>query len=192
MKEKSYIKLLDEARAGDLKAWTSLQNRFSNYALYFATKIVKDSDLAQDVAQESFWEIFRNLNKITTSAGFPNLLRKVIMKQSDRILRKKDSKNLPFSEVNLKDKSSKEIHSALVEKDSIDIVIEKVKKLNSIDQNIIELHYYKNLTLNEIAESKGKTLSFVKKRHLQLKKTLRIEIGESFRPQASLHLLKAA
>lgn len=192
MKDKSYIELLDEAKSGDLQAWTVLQKRFSRFATKFAAKILKDEDLSQDVVQESFWDLYRNLEKITTPAAFPSLLKRALIKHVDRILRKKEHRALVFVDPNRMDQNSKELHSSFFEKECYETIVKNVKKLDPSDQKLIELYYYKNFTLDEISKSEGKTLSFIKKRHLRLKSILRDGIGEAFRPEARLRLALAA
>ncbi|MBM9579495.1 sigma-70 family RNA polymerase sigma factor [Leptospira sp. 201903070] len=192
MKDKTYIELLDKAKSGDLRAWTVLQKRFSRFATRFVSKILKDEDLSQDVVQESFWDLYRNLEKITTPAAFPSLLKRVLIKHGDRILRKKENQALIFVDPNRMDRNSKELHSTFLEKECYDTIFKNLKKLDPDDQKLIELYYYKNFTLDEISKSEGKTLSFIKKRHLHLKNILRDGIGETFRPEARMRLLLAA
>ncbi|EMY68242.1 RNA polymerase sigma factor [Leptospira vanthielii] len=192
MNDKSYIELLNQAKSGDLRAWTILQNRFSNFATNFASKILKDEDLSQDVVQESFWDLYRNLEKITTPAAFPSLLKRALIKHVDRILRKKENQNLVFVDPMQMDQNSVELHSSYLEKECYETIFKNVQKLDPDDQKIIELHYYQNYSLVEISKSEGKTLSFIKKRHIYLKRILRTGIGETFRPEANAANLMVA
>ncbi|PJZ44122.1 RNA polymerase sigma factor [Leptospira brenneri] len=192
MNDKSYIELLDQAKSGDLRAWSVLQNRFSSFAIKFASKILDDEDLSQDVVQESFWDLYRNLEKITTPAAFPTLLKRALIKHGDRILRKKESRNLVFVDPNQIDQNSKESDSTYLEKECYETIFKNVKKLDLADQRLIELYYYKNYSLVEISKSEGKTLSFIKKRHIHVKKILKEGIGENFRPEANSSFLMVA
>ncbi|TGL85955.1 sigma-70 family RNA polymerase sigma factor [Leptospira congkakensis] len=192
MNDKSYIELLDQAKSGDLRAWTVLQNRFSGFANKFASKILKDEDLSQDIVQESFWDLYQNLEKITIPAAFPTLLKRALIKHGDRILRKKENQNLVFVDPNQMDQNSEELHSSYLEKECYETIFKNVKKLDLADQRLIELYYYKNYSLVEISKSEGKTLSFIKKRHIHVKKILRHGIGETFRPEASSNFMMAA
>ncbi|TGN20622.1 RNA polymerase sigma factor [Leptospira idonii] len=192
MNDKSYVELLNQAKSGDLRAWTLLQNRFSSFAIKFASKILKDEDLSQDVVQESFWDLYQNLEKITTPAAFPSLLKRVLIKHGDRILRKKERRNLVFVDPHHIDQNSEELHSSYLEKERYEAILKNLGQLDPADQRLIELYYYKNYSLAEISKSEGKTLSFIKKRHIRIKKILRNGIGESFRPEASISLMMAA
>ncbi|MBM9548449.1 sigma-70 family RNA polymerase sigma factor [Leptospira sp. 201903074] len=192
MNDKSYIELLEIVKSGDMRAWTILQNRFSNFATKFAAKILKDEDLSQDVVQESFWDLYQNLEKINTPAAFPSLLKRAVIKHVDRILRKKESQNLIFVDPNQMDQNSEELHSSFLEKECYETIFENVQKLDPADQKLIELHYYQNYSLVEISKSEGKTLSFIKKRHTRVKRILRTGIGETFRPEANSTFMMAA
>ncbi len=187
MKDKSYIELLDEAKSGDLRAWTALQKRFSCFAIKYATKILKDEDLSQDVVQESFWDLYQNLAKISIPAAFPTLLKRTVIKHGDRILRKKENKILDFWDPNQIHQLTKELHSTFIEKECNDTILNNVNKLDPSDQKLIELYYYRDFTLDEISKLEGKSLSFIKKRHVHLKNILRDGIGETFRPEACLY-----
>lgn len=191
MNDKSYIELVTQAKSGDQRAWNVLQKRFSGFADKFAFKILNDEDLSQDVVQESFWDLYQNLEKITTPSAFPTLLKRVIIKHGDRILRKKERQNLVFVDPNQIDQNSKHSHSSLLEKECYETIFKNVKKLAPSDQKLIDLYYYKNLTLDEISKSEGKTLSFIKKRHIRVKHILRKGIGETYRPEA-LSLIEIA
>ena len=185
MKEKSYIELLEKARSGDLRAWGDLQKRFSSFAVQFVSKILRDEDLSEDVVQESFWDLYQNLEKITTLSAFPTLLKRALIKHGDRVLRKKESRNLVYVDPNQIDQTSNPLDSTFMEKECYETISKNLQKLAPADQKLIELYYYKNFTLGEISRLEGKTLSFIKKRHIQLKDILRKEIGETFRPEAS-------
>lgn len=192
MNDISYIELLNQAKSGDLRAWADLQNRFSSFANQFACKILKDEDLAQDVVQESFWDLYRNLEKITTPAAFPSLLKRTLIKYVDRILRKKESQNLIFVDPIQIDQNSEKLDFSLLEKECFETISKNVKKLDPDDQKLIELYYYQNYSLVEISKSEGKTLSFIKKRHTRVKRILRNGIGETFRPEAKSSFMVAA
>ncbi|MCW7494422.1 sigma-70 family RNA polymerase sigma factor [Leptospira sp. 2 VSF19] len=192
MKDNSYLELLDLTKSGNLRAWTDLQNRFSHFANQFAYKILKDADLSQDVVQESFWDLYQNLEKITTPEAFPSLLKRTVIKHVDRILRKKESQNLVFVDPIQIEQNSGGLDVSYLEKECIETIEQNVKKLEPEDQKLIELYYYQNYSLVEISKSEGKSLSFIKKRHTRVKRILRIGIGETFRPEANLNLMIAA
>lgn len=192
MKDKSYIELLENAKAGDLKSWTELQNRFSRFAYQHAVKILKDEDLSEDVVQESFWDLYRNLNAIKVLEAFPILLKRAVIKHGDRILRKKENQSLVFADLQQFEQNTGETHLTYFEKERSEAILKNVNRLSPEDRKLIELYYYKNFTLDEISKSQGKTLSFIKKRHLKLKDILRDGIGEIYRPEACLRFLSVA
>ncbi|EQA53048.1 sigma-70, region 4 [Leptospira kmetyi serovar Malaysia str. Bejo-Iso9] len=192
MKDKSYIELLENAKAGDLKSWTELQNRFSRFAYQHAVKILKDEDLSEDVVQESFWDLYRNLNAIKVLEAFPILLKRAVIKHGDRILRKKENQSLVFADLQQFEQNAGETHLTYFEKERSEAILKNVNRLSPEDRKLIELYYYKNFTLDEISKSQGKTLSFIKKRHLKLKDILRDGIGEIYRPEACLRFLSVA
>ncbi|TGM10148.1 sigma-70 family RNA polymerase sigma factor [Leptospira barantonii] len=192
MKDKSYIELLENAKTGDHRSWTELQNRFSRFAYQHAVKILKDEDLSEDVVQESFWDLYRNLNGIKVLEAFPILLKRAVIKHGDRILRKKENQSLVFADPKQIEQNAGETHLSYFEKERLEAILKNVNRLSPEDRKLIELYYYRNFTLDEISKSQGKTLSFIKKRHLKLKDILRDGIGEIHRPEACFRFLSAA
>ncbi|PJZ58581.1 RNA polymerase sigma factor [Leptospira barantonii] len=192
MKDKSYIELLENAKTGDHRSWTELQNRFSRFAYQHAVKILKDEDLSEDVVQESFWDLYRNLNGIKVLEAFPILLKRAVIKHGDRILRKKENQSLVFADPKQIEQNAGETHLSYFENERSEAIRKNLNELSPEDRKLIELYYYKNFTLDEISKSQGKTLSFIKKRHLKLKDILRDGIGEIYRPEACLRFLSAA
>ncbi|TGN01176.1 RNA polymerase sigma factor [Leptospira yasudae] len=192
MKDKSYIQLLEHAKSGDAQAWTLLQKRFSRFALRHANRILRDEDLSQDVVQEAFWDLYVNCGKINTPEAFPSLLKRAIVKHSDRILRKKENRRLVFEDPRQIDQTAGNTHSDFFEKERSETILKNIDRLKPEDRTLIELHYYRNFTLDEISKSQGKTLSFIKKRHLKLKNILRDGIGEAYRPEACFRMFLAA
>lgn len=190
MKDRSFIELLEKAKSGDRAAWETLQNRFSKFAHRYASKILKDEDLAQDVVQESFWDLYRNVNKIRVLESFPVLLKRALVKHGDRILRKKENRNASWSDP-IPSGDRERVHSDFWDRERDDRILRSLNRLEPEDRKLIELYYYKNFTLDEISKSQGKTLSFIKKRHSVLKDILREGIGECFRPEGRLRLLAA-
>src|SRR5262245_57290013 len=77
------------ARAGDLQAFAALVRRFQDGAVGYALSRLGELSLAEDAAQEAFLEAYQQLPRLREPAAFTVWLRKIILKQCDRIARRR-------------------------------------------------------------------------------------------------------
>src|SRR5579871_2286386 len=88
--------LVIAAQAGDLEAFGHIVRRFQGTAYAGAYAVVGDAQLAEDVAQEAFMEAYANLPMLRDPAAFPGWFRRIIFKQSDRLIRGKRVSTMPL------------------------------------------------------------------------------------------------
>ena len=79
--------LVRAAQEGDAEVFNRIVERFQDMACASAYAIVKDVYLAEDVAQEAFLEAYLTVAKLREPAAFANWLRRIILKQADRLTR---------------------------------------------------------------------------------------------------------
>jgi len=77
MQREEEIDLVRKAKGGDTAAFAEVIRRYQNLVYATAFRILKDSALAEDVAQEAFVTAFRSLRDLRTESSFPPWLRKV-------------------------------------------------------------------------------------------------------------------
>ncbi|MDD5191461.1 MAG: RNA polymerase sigma factor, partial [Dehalococcoidales bacterium] len=81
--------LVIKARSGDLEAYGEIVRRFQAMAHGFAYSFLGDFHLAEDVAQESFLEMYRQLPSLRNPEAFSAWFRRILIKNCDRITRGK-------------------------------------------------------------------------------------------------------
>ena len=81
--------LVMHACAGDLEAYGKIVRRFQNMAYGYAYSILGDFHLAEDAAQEAFFEAYCKLSDLHTPDAFPGWLRRIVFKHCDRLTRGK-------------------------------------------------------------------------------------------------------
>ncbi|HLK62286.1 MAG TPA: sigma-70 family RNA polymerase sigma factor [Bryobacteraceae bacterium] len=69
--------VLDRAKAGDLGAFEELMRRYERMVLVTALRLLGSLPDAQDVSQEVFLKLYRNLGKLESSGAFPGWLYRV-------------------------------------------------------------------------------------------------------------------
>jgi RNA polymerase sigma factor (sigma-70 family) len=91
-------RLVRQAQAGDLDAFSSLVRRYQDIAVGYAYSILQDFHLAEDAAQEAFIEACRIIGQLRTPAAFASWFRRIVFKHCDRIIRRKRPATAPLYE----------------------------------------------------------------------------------------------
>ena len=102
--------LIRRTQDGDDDAYGSIVRRFQDMAVGYGYAILRDFQLAEDAAQEAFFEAYRNLDKLREPAAFPGWFRKIVFKQCDRITRNKAFSLITLDE--FEDRASQEATQA--------------------------------------------------------------------------------
>src|SRR5215831_36160 len=79
--------LIDASLSGDPDAYAAIVRRFQDMAVGYAYSMLHDFQLAEDAAQEAFFEAYRTLSKLRERAAFPGWFRRIVFKQCDRMTR---------------------------------------------------------------------------------------------------------
>src|SRR5437763_14993977 len=63
-------RLVERARAGDDRAFAVLVARYERKLIRVLARLVRDEELARDLAQETFWKVYNRLDRFDTSRRF--------------------------------------------------------------------------------------------------------------------------
>jgi RNA polymerase sigma-70 factor (ECF subfamily) len=77
MRREEEIGLIRKAKDGDTAAFAVMIRRYQDLVYATAFQILKDTALAEDVAQETFVTAFQSLRDLRTESSFPPWLRKI-------------------------------------------------------------------------------------------------------------------
>ncbi len=86
--ESSDARLVEQARLGDDKAFGQLVVRYERKLLRVLYRLVRDEELARDLAQETFWKVYTRLNRFDTARRFGPWLFQVGVNLSLDLLRR--------------------------------------------------------------------------------------------------------
>jgi RNA polymerase sigma-70 factor (ECF subfamily) len=128
---------------------------------------------AEDLTQETFVKVWRNLDKFDQTRSFRNWLLTIAQNTSLDYLKKK--KSVPFSQFEtengdnqlidgLADKTPL-VSQVLENRDKIDWLVGSLPELSEKSRQIINLHHDKELTFREIAEQLDEPINTVKSRY---------------------------
>src|SRR5262245_28217066 len=80
--------LIVSSIAGDADAYGEVVRRFQDMAVGYGYSILRDFQLAEDAAQEAFFEAYSCLASLREPAAFPGWFRRIVFKHCDRIMRR--------------------------------------------------------------------------------------------------------
>ncbi len=167
---------------GDERSLEILISRYLKPIYVFICRRVGDSQEAEDITQEVFVRVWKNIRKFKRQKSFKTWIFSIAKNASIDFLRKK--KTVPFSAFenekgengfleNLTDNISLpiEIFRNIGLSESISAAFEKI---STAYRQVLSLRYNKDLTFREIAQILGEPIDTVKSRHrrglIQLRK----------------------
>ena len=158
---------------GDEKSLEILIHRYLKPIYSFVYRYVGNGQEAEDITQEAFLKVWRNLKKYNPKKGFKTWIFSIAKNTSIDWLRKK--KTIPFSSFeNEEGKNSlvetladqKPLPDKLFEQTSIrEMVNTAINQLAPKYRMVLFLRYNDHFTFREIAEALGEPLNTVRSRH---------------------------
>lgn len=178
--------LLKNYLNGDELAFEALIKKYSRLIYFFIFYQTKDSQLSEDLTQETFIKAWKNIRKFDFDKSFRAWIFKIARNTTIDYFRKFRSKEIPFSffedekgfnPVTEKLRDPQPLPNQVLElKEVKDYVKNLVSELPFNYQQIIYMHYELGLSLSEIAKILDKSVNTVKSWHqralLRLKKAL--------------------
>jgi RNA polymerase sigma factor (sigma-70 family) len=165
--------VVTRARDGDPDAFAVLVRRFQDMAVGYSYSMLHDFQLAEDAAQEAFFEAYRSLSKLREPAAFAGWFRRIVFKQCDRITRRNTVPTVPLEtavEPPYGDASADERRQQ---------VIEAVRRLPEHERVTMTLFYISGYSMDEVATFLEVPVSTVKGRLHSARERLRTMLVDS-------------
>ena len=163
MQEISDNEIVRKYLKGDEEALEVLIKRYLKPIYSFVYKNIGDSEAAEDIAQETFVKMWKNLKKFDKQKKFSAWLFTIAKNASVDFLRRKKTAPLSLVEESLADKN--DFTKAIEQKNIIDNFRSVIKKLSPNYQAVILLKEERGLTFREIARLLGEPLNTVKSKY---------------------------
>jgi RNA polymerase sigma factor (sigma-70 family) len=123
-----------------------------------------DFALAEDAAQEAFLEAHEQLPRLREPAAFSAWFRRIVLKQCDRIARKKQLPTSPIDEIVRAPAVEPEPEGRLEERETARRVRAAVAALGGREREVVLLFYFAEHSLEEIADFLDEPIGTVKSR----------------------------
>jgi len=173
---------------GDEKSLEILVGRFLKPVYSYISKYVGDKDVAEDITQDVFLKVWKNLKKFDQKRSFKTWIFTIAKNSCIDYLRKK--KTIPISNfdnekgeniVANKLRDSAPLPDELFEiKNFSTPMLKALKKLSAQSQKILYLRYKDNFKFKEIASALSEPLNTVKSRHRRAVLELRSFLPENY------------
>jgi RNA polymerase sigma-70 factor (ECF subfamily) len=161
--------LVRQATGGDLSAFEELVTRLQRRVYGFAYHHVRDLDEAHDLAQEIFVKLFRNLARFDTERPFEPWFWRLAANTAINYRRKRVPQPAEAPEEAAADASTS--HDPAL--------VQALAQLDPAYRLPVLLHYYADLSLDQVSHSLGITVPAVKSRLHRARAQLRNSLAEA-------------
>lgn len=166
--------LISGAAMGDRDSFAILVARYAGAVYQFAYRYIRNGPDAEDIAQETFLRVWKNLKKFDHSKTFTTWLFAIAKNASLDLIKKR--RMVPFSALGDEDDAVEAVlASAIATGGDTDIQLDKLflaenfqeflARLPDYYRNVLVMRYTDNLKFREIAERLHEPIDTVKSRH---------------------------
>jgi RNA polymerase sigma factor (sigma-70 family) len=195
----SDVKLIQQSLAGDQSAFAQLVKKYERSVHALAWRKIGDFHIAEEVTQDTFLQVYKKLGTLKDPHRFEGWLYRIASRQCHAWLRKKRMQTQSLEETD-PDLIEKMTYSQYIAEEQMkaateaqrNIVHKLLARLRESERTVVTLHYFGEMTCEEISRFLGVSASTVKSRlrraRLRLKKAEPMirEALEGFQIRANL------
>ena len=183
--DKEDNKSVEDFLAGDEAAFEKLLQKYLKPVFNFLCQLVRDRNIAEDLAQETFVKVWKNMRRFDSDKKFKTWVFAIAKNTAFDFFKKKktipfsvfadEDGNNPLEEINGDDSPAGELpDEILMKKDLTRELDEKLEQIPEKYKIILLMRYKEDFSLGEISEILGKPYNTIKSSHsralFQLKK----------------------
>ncbi len=171
--DKTDQQLVTEHLDGDEKAFHGILKRYLKPIYAFIYRLTDNQDMSEDIAQDTFIKVWKNLDKYDTKYSFKTWLYTIAHNTTLDWLKKKkaivfssfeDSEGENYFTTSLADNTLLPDELFLQEENK-KLLTESLDKLPLLYKEILTLHYQQELSFIEIAHIVNKPLETIRSQH---------------------------
>lgn len=185
--------LIFRCQRGNQEAFAALYDRYHLRVFRTALHLVRDPSLAEDITQEVFIAVFREVHNLRTPAAFRTWLYRLVVSKTSRALRGAGGDRRPLSLEGMPEPqlpASPEASGAVIDREEAAALREAIAALPDDLRVTVLLHYYSGLRVAEVAQVLEIPAGTVKSRLHAARTRLAAALGEE--PSGRQTLLKGA
>ena len=165
------VALIQHILAGDENAFASLVRKYQRQVHAFARRKIGDFQIAEDITQETFLQVYQKLETLDDPALFSQWLYTIANRLCITWFRKNRLQTEPLEEVYISGIETEPYsryvaseHAKIAAEAQRDLVEKLLAKLKESDRKVITLHYFEKMTSSEIGEFLGVSENTIKSR----------------------------
>ena len=167
------VSLINLVLAGDADAYGAIVRRFQDMAVGYAYALLGDFQLAEDAAQEAFFEAYRELSKLRDAAAFPGWFRCLIFKQCDRLKRRNCLSTVSLETTQEQISQAMNPAEAALQNEMRDKLWQAIDRLPEHERATLTLYYISGYSQTEVGAFLDVPVTTVKKRLFSARNHLR-------------------
>ena len=181
------VELVQQAVAGNQRAYAELMDRYRDAIYYMLLKMVNNAADAEDLTIEAFGKAFKNIKQYTANFAFSTWLFKIASNNAIDFMRKKKLNNVSIDET-LRDTDAIPVNirseqptpeESLISEQKIVMLRSIVAKLKPRYRKLVELRYFYEYSYEEISEEMGLPIGTVKAQLFRARELLQNVLKES-------------
>lgn len=161
LKEKTDVDLYKEFINGNENAFNEIVNRYRNILILFILKYVKNMEIAEDLAQDTFVYILVNKKEYDFKYSLKTYLFTIAKCRAINYI-KKQKRNIKLTDMPLEDLHSIEIDESLIRQENKELLLNALSKIKNEYQILIYLRDIQGFNYKEICKILDKNMSQVK------------------------------
>ena len=165
------VALIGRILAGDEAAFESLIRKYRKQVHAQALRNINDFQIAEDIVQETFLQVYQRLETLEDPKLFPKWLYVIVDRRCIAWLRKNRLQTQPLEETDISEIETEAYsryiaaeHARTTAEAQRDLVQKLLAKLKESDREVITLHYFEEMTSSEIGTFLGVSENTVKSR----------------------------
>jgi RNA polymerase sigma-70 factor (ECF subfamily) len=185
--EDAEAKILKNAQKGDQEAFNHIVETYQNPVYNLCYRMLGNSQLAEDAAQETFWRVYKNLNRYDASRSFPTWLLSIA---AHYCIDQQRKKRLPFIDLDeIIEFSAQDPgpnpESSMIQSEFSDEMQLQLSQLSESDRAVLVLRYWHEMSEDEICAALNLSKSAVKSRLHRARKHMADQYSQT---QANLEM----
>lgn len=172
-KKKEDYELVQEAVDGNDDAFAELLSRYKNLVYSVVLRMINDAEEANDLAQEVFIKVFKNLEKYQPEFKFSTWLIRITTNHVIDFRRKKKQDTVSIDDMIYEPPNYETPESEYIDKENRSGIADAINSLPEMYKIPIVLYHQQGLSYQEIADIIGEPLSKVKNRIFRGRKMLK-------------------
>ena len=143
--------LVEQARRGDLDAYSLIVGRLQDMAFGYAYSLLGDFHLAEDATQEAFIAAYRRLGALREPAAFAGWLRRIVFTRCDRLTRGRKLPTLPWDAAGQRQAPDQLPEEAVEKREMKQAVLRAIGSLPDHERTATTLYYINGYSQADIA-----------------------------------------